>query len=48
VDALRRARWAGGDAGQARNALREAFRGGPAWRTTAIAVSEPLPPLYPR
>lgn len=48
VDALRRARWAGGDAGQARNALREAFRGGPAWRTTAVAEPEPLPPLYPR
>ena len=49
VDLLRRARWAGGDAGQARAALREAFRGGPDWRTAApVAVDEPLPPLYPR
>jgi hypothetical protein len=49
VDLLRRARWAGGDAGQARMALREAFRGGPDWKTAApVAVDEPLPPLYPR
>lgn len=49
VDLLRRARWAGGDAGQARMALREAFRGDPDWKTAApVAVDEPLPPLYPR
>ncbi|WP_447940539.1 BatD family protein [Pseudoxanthomonas mexicana] len=49
VDLLRRARWAGGDAGQARAALREAFRGGPDWRVADRgAVDEPLPPLYPR
>lgn len=49
VELLRRARWAGGDAGQARAALREAFRGGPDWRTADRgAVDEPLPPLYPR
>ncbi|PPJ43257.1 MULTISPECIES: BatD family protein [unclassified Pseudoxanthomonas] len=49
VDLLRRARWAGGDAGQARAALREAFRGGPDWKTAGpLAVDEPLPPLYPR
>ncbi|SDR00386.1 Oxygen tolerance [Pseudoxanthomonas sp. CF385] len=49
VDLLRRARWAGGDAAQARAALREAFRGGPRWHTEArAAVDETLPPLYPR
>jgi len=49
VDLLRRARWAGGDPAQARLALREAFRGGPQWRTPeAGGVEEPLPPLYPR
>ena len=49
VELLRRARWAGGDAAQARAALREAFRGGPRWRTLDTGdVEEPLPPLYPR
>lgn len=49
VELLRRARWAGGDAAQARAALREAFRGGPRWRTADTGdVEEPLPPLYPR
>lgn len=49
VELLRRARWAGGDAAQARAALREAFRGGPRWRTVDTGdVEEPLPPLYPR
>jgi hypothetical protein len=48
LDALRRARWAGGDAAQARHALREAFRGGPAWQPPSVAAPEPLPPLYPR
>ena len=49
VELLRRARWAGGDAAQARAALREAFRGGPRWQTADTGdVEEPLPPLYPR
>lgn len=49
VELLRRARWAGGDAAQARAALREAFRGGPRWQTADTGdVQEPLPPLYPR
>lgn len=49
VEVLRRARWAGGDAAQARAALREAFRGGPRWQTADTGdVQEPLPPLYPR
>ncbi|HJS33958.1 MAG TPA: BatD family protein [Pseudoxanthomonas sp.] len=49
VEALRRARWAGGDPAQARLALREAFRGGPQWRSSdAAATKEPLPPLYPQ
>lgn len=49
VEALQRARWAGGDPAQARLALREAFRGGPQWRATDARVTdEPLPPLYPR
>ncbi|KRA51543.1 BatD family protein [Pseudoxanthomonas sp. Root630] len=48
VDLLRRARWAGGDAAQARVALREAFRGGPLWcLPKAPATDEILPPLYP-
>ena len=49
VELLRRARWAGGDAAQARAALREAFRGGPQWSSPEVrAVDEPLPPLYPK
>ncbi len=49
VELLRRARWAGGDAAQARAALREAFRGGPRWQTADTGdAEEPLPPLYPR
>lgn len=49
VELLRRARWAGGDAAQARAALREAFRGGPQWSSSdARAADEPLPPLYPK
>ncbi len=48
LEALRRARWAGGDPAQARLALREAFRGGPQWQPAGVAVPrEPLPPLYP-
>lgn len=49
VELLRRARWAGGDAAQARAAVREAFRGGPRWQAADPGeVAEPLPPLYPR
>lgn len=48
VQALRRARWAGGDAAHARQALRDAFRGGPAWVARTADIVEPLPPLYPR
>lgn len=49
VELLRRARWAGGDAAQARATLREAFRGGPRWQAADTGdVQEPLPPLYPR
>lgn len=49
VELLRRARWAGGDAAQARAAVREAFRGGPRWQAADPGeVEEPLPPLYPR
>ena len=49
VELLRRARWAGGDAAQARAALREAFRGGPRWQTPDTGdAQEPQPPLYPR
>ncbi|WP_407352552.1 BatD family protein [Luteimonas sp. R10] len=48
LDALQRARWAGGDAAAARSAVREAFAGGlrrpPA---AAAAKPSPLPPLYP-
>lgn len=48
VEQLRRVRWADGDGSQARAALREAFRGGPVWRTTEKRMKEVLPPLYPR
>ena len=48
IDALLRARWAGGDGVAARAALRSAFRQGPRWRVVERAVEEPLPPLYPR
>ena len=47
VEQLRRARWADGDGSRARAALREAFRDGPAWRTTQKPAKEVLPPLYP-
>ena len=47
LDALRRARWAGGQPAAARAALRAAFGRGPVWRTVATAQSGPLPPLYP-
>lgn len=48
---LQLARWADGDLGAARAALRAAFSGGPTWRD-AETPGEPgedlLPPLYPR
>ena len=47
VAALQRARWAGGDAGEARAAVRAAFRDGPRWREDAHAEAPLLPPLYP-
>ncbi len=47
VEQLRRARWADGDGVAARAALREAFRNGPAWRSSPKPAREILPPLYP-
>jgi hypothetical protein len=48
IDALQRARWADGDRGAARAALRVAFKGGPHWREARVEPArEPLPPLYP-
>ncbi|MGN6514017.1 MAG: BatD family protein [Lysobacteraceae bacterium] len=47
IDALQRARWGGGDAAQARGALRAAFRAGPRWRRAGRAPDALLPPLYP-
>lgn len=47
VQALRRARWGGGDGVAARNRLRAAFAQGPQWRQGAAPPSSPLPPLYP-
>ncbi|NCT88487.1 hypothetical protein GXB84_14275 [Stenotrophomonas acidaminiphila] len=47
LEALRRARWAGGSGSAARTALRAAFANGPAWRARADAPPSPLPPLYP-
>ncbi|MFT4248414.1 MAG: hypothetical protein QM581_10365, partial [Pseudomonas sp.] len=46
---LQRARWAGeGDLVGARQALREAFRPGPRWRTAVAPARQELDPLYPR
>ena len=48
VEAIERARWAGGDGVQARAAARSAFASGPRWRSADVArTEEPLPPLYP-
>jgi hypothetical protein len=46
---LQAARWSadGGDAGQARQALRRAFHDGPHWQPAPAASNTPLPPLYP-
>ena len=50
LEALQRARWAGGDVVAARRQLREAFARGPRWRVAeAAAGANPiLPPLYPQ
>ncbi|MET4729796.1 hypothetical protein ABIE09_003610 [Lysobacter enzymogenes] len=47
VQALRRARWGGGDGVAARNRLRAAFAQGPQWRQGRAQPASPLPPLYP-
>lgn len=47
VDALERARWAGGDGTGARRQLREAFANGPRWRPRPEESAPLLPPLYP-
>jgi hypothetical protein len=44
---LQRARWGDGDPAAAREALREAFRAGPALAPPRSEASPPLPPLYP-
>lgn len=47
VERLRRARWGGGDAADARAAVRAAFKQGPVWLKDEKAEAAPLPPLYP-
>ncbi|MEH6421688.1 hypothetical protein, partial [Pseudomonas sp. CGJS7] len=47
VQALRRARWGGGDGVAARNLLRAAFATPPQWRQTQAETASALPPLYP-
>ncbi len=48
LEAMRRALWAGhGDPGQARMALRAAFRHGPVWKASGHEPAAPLAPLYP-
>ncbi|MGJ7903314.1 hypothetical protein ACSAMQ_12780, partial [Lysobacter sp. 1R34A] len=47
VQALRRARWGGGDGVAARAQLRQAFAQGPSWQASKRAAASPLPPLYP-
>lgn len=47
VQALRRARWGGGDGVAARNLLRVAFANAPQWRQASSTQAGPLPPLYP-
>lgn len=48
VEALERARWAGGDGPAARRQLREAFAGGARWRAAPVESPPLLAPLYPR
>lgn len=47
VQALRRARWGGGDGVAARALLRDAFARGPRWRAREAQPDSPLAPLYP-
>lgn len=47
LDALRRARWAGGDGVRARQQLRSAYAKGPRWHAPAETLPPLLPPLYP-
>lgn len=47
IERLRRARWGGGDAAEARAAVRAAFKHGAVWRKDTKAAVAPLPPLYP-
>lgn len=47
VDALERARWAGGDGVAARQMLRAAFAKGPRWHANPVPPPPLLPPLYP-
>ena len=47
IERLRRARWGGGDAAQARAAVRAAFKHGAVWRKGEKSAAVPLPPLYP-
>ncbi|WP_027069370.1 BatD family protein [Novilysobacter defluvii] len=48
VEALERARWAGGDGPAARRQLREAFAGGARWHPAPVESPPLLAPLYPR
>ncbi|QDH69179.1 BatD family protein [Marilutibacter alkalisoli] len=48
VEAMQRARWAGGDGPGARDQLRTAFVHGPRWKAVVEPEASPLPPLYPR
>ena len=47
VRQLQQARWGGGDAEGALQALRKAFSAGAHWRTTSQQAKSLLPPLYP-
>lgn len=47
LDTMQQARWGDGDGVVARAQLREAFAGGPRWRSAPTAKPAPLPPLYP-
>ncbi|WP_363798682.1 BatD family protein [Lysobacter firmicutimachus] len=47
VQALRRARWGGGDGVAARALLRDAFARGPRWQAPETEPDSPLAPLYP-
>lgn len=47
IEALQRARWAGGDGVAARSALRQAFARGPRWHRAEKTAPPLLPPLYP-